>query len=151
MIVWIEIESVNCPIMSSSFQPHGLQPTSLCPWNSPGKNTRVGGHSLLQRIFPTQGLNLSLPHCRWILYQLSHKRRLHMGITRRSTQISDDNSWFIWKYPDDERDWGQEEKRMTEDDMAGWHHWLNGHGFGWTPGVGDRQGGLGCCGSWVHK
>ena len=39
----------------------------------------------------------------------------------------------------------------TEDKMAGWHHRLNGHGFGWTPGVGDGQGGLACCGSWGHK
>ena len=41
-----------------------------------------------------------------------------------------------------------EEKGTTEDEMVGWHHWLNGHGFGWTPGVGDGQGGLVCCGSW---
>ena len=40
---------------------------------------------------------------------------------------------------------------MTEDEMVGWHHRLNGHGFGWTPGVGDGQGGLVCCGSWRHK
>ena len=40
---------------------------------------------------------------------------------------------------------------MTEDKMVGWHHWLDGHGFGWTPGVDDRQGGLACCGSWDHK
>ena len=45
----------------------------------------------------------------------------------------------------------QEEKGMTEDEMVGWHHRLNGHGFGWTPGVSDGQGGLGCCGSWGHK
>ena len=38
---------------------------------------------------------------------------------------------------------------MTEDEMVGWHHQHNGHGFGWTPGVGDGQGGLACCGSWV--
>ena len=38
-----------------------------------------------------------------------------------------------------------------EDEMIGWHHWLNGHGFGWTPGVGDGQGSLACCGSWGHK
>ena len=44
-----------------------------CPWNSPGQNTGVGSLSLLQGIFPTQGLNLGLPHCRQILYQLSHK------------------------------------------------------------------------------
>ena len=47
--------------------------------------------------------------------------------------------------------WGQEEKGKTEDEMVGWHHRLDGHGFGWTPGVGDGQGGLACCGSWGHK
>ena len=46
---------------------------------------------------------------------------------------------------------GQEEKGTTEDEMVGWHHQLNGHGFGWTPGVGDRQGSLACCSSWGHK
>ena len=64
---------------------------------------------------------------------------------------SDVKSWLIGKDPDSGRDWGQEEKGMTEDEMIGWHHWLNGHGFGWTPGVGDGQGGLVCCGSWGHK
>ena len=55
--------------------------------------------------------------------------------------------WLIWKDPDAGKDWGQEEKGMTEDEMVGWHHRLNGHGFGCTPGVGDGQGGLVCCGS----
>ena len=50
-----------------------------------------------------------------------------------------------WKDPDAGRDWGQEEKGTTEDEMAGWHHQLDGHGFGWTLGVGDGQGGLACC------
>ena len=49
------------------------------------------------------------------------------------------------------RDWGQEEKGTTEDEMAGWHHWLNGHESEWTPGVGDGQGGLVCCNSWGRK
>ena len=40
---------------------------------------------------------------------------------------------------------------MTEDEMVGWHHQLNGHGFGWTPGVGDEQGGQACCGSWCRR
>ena len=48
-------------------------PGLLCPWNSPGQNTGVGSLSLLQGIFPTQGSNPGLLHCRWILYQLSHK------------------------------------------------------------------------------
>ena len=65
--------------------------------------------------------------------------------------LPDVKSWLIWKDPAAGKDWGQEEKGTTEDEMAGWHHWLNGHGFGWTLGVGDGQGGLMCCGSWGHK
>ena len=49
------------------------------------------------------------------------------------------------------RDWGQEEKGTTEDEMAGWHHWLDGHESGRTLGVGDGQGGLACCDSWGCK
>ena len=60
-------------------------------------------------------------------------------------------SWLIGKEPDAGRDWGQEEKGTTEDEMAGWHHRLDGHGFEYTPGVGDGQGGLACCDSWGHK
>ena len=56
--------------------------------------------------------------------------------------LPDVNNWLIGKDPDAGKDWGQEEKGMTEDEMVGWHHRLNGHGFGWTPGVGDGQGGL---------
>ena len=63
----------------------------------------------------------------------------------------DAKSWLIWKDPDSGKDWGQEEKGMTEDETAGWHHQLNGHGFGWTPRIGDGQEGLACCGSWHHK
>ena len=60
----------------------------------------------------------------------------------------DVKSWLIWKDPDAGKDWGQEKKKMTEDEMVGWHHRLNGHGFGWTLGVGDGQGGLVCCSPW---
>ena len=60
-------------------------------------------------------------------------------------------SWLIGKDPDAGRDWGQEEKGMTEDEMAGWHHQLNGREFEWTLGVGDGQGGVACCDSWSHK
>ena len=52
------------------------------------------------------------------------------------------------KDPDAGKDCKQEENGMTEDEMVGWHHWLNGHGFGWTLGVGDGQGGLVCCSPW---
>ena len=60
-------------------------------------------------------------------------------------------SWLIGKDSDDGRDWGQVEKGMTEDEMAGWHHQLDGHEFEWTPGVGNGQGGLACCSSWGCK
>ena len=63
----------------------------------------------------------------------------------------DVKNWLIWKDPDAGQDWGQEEKGTTEDEMAGWHHRLDGHEFEWTPGVGDGQGGLACCSSWGHK
>ena len=59
----------------------------------------------------------------------------------------DVKSWFSGKDPDAGKDWRQEEKGTTEDEMVGWHHWLKGHGFGWTPVAGDGQGGLACCGS----
>ena len=65
-------------------------------------------------------------------------------------------SKWLFKYPHNSlsyagKDWGQEEKGTTEDEMVGWHHWLNGHGFGWTLGVGDGQGGLTCCSSRGRK
>ena len=63
----------------------------------------------------------------------------------------DAKSWLIWKDPVARKDWGQAEKGMTEDESVGWHHRLDGNGFGWTPGVGDGQGGLVCCGSLAHK
>ena len=60
-------------------------------------------------------------------------------------QYLDTKSWLIGKDSDAGRDWGQEEKGTTEDEMAGWHHWLDGRESGWTPGVGDGQGGPACC------
>ena len=73
-----ECESESHSVVSNSLWPLGL----YSPWNSPGQNTGVGSLSLLQGIFPTQGSNPCLPHCRWILYQLSHKGSV------RSDQIS---------------------------------------------------------------
>ena len=56
-------------VMSDSLGPHGLQPARLlCPWDSPGENTGVGGHFLLQWIFPTQESNLGLLHCKQMIY-----------------------------------------------------------------------------------
>ena len=60
-------------------------------------------------------------------------------------------SWLIGKDPDAGRDWGQEDKETTEDEMVGWHHRLDGHKFEWTPRVGDEQGDLACCDSWGRR
>ena len=80
--------------MSDSLRPHGLEPTRLlCPWGSPSENTRVGCHALLQGIFPTQGSNPGLPHCRWILHRLSHQgsprilKRVAYPFCRESFQL----------------------------------------------------------------
>ena len=63
----------------------------------------------------------------------------------------DEKSQLIGKDPDAGKDYRQEEKKATEDEMVGWHHRLNGHEFEKTLGVGDGQGGLACCSSWGHK
>ena len=63
----------------------------------------------------------------------------------------DVKNWLLRKDPDAGKAWGQEEKGTTEDEMVRWHHWLDGCGFEWTPGVGDGQGGLECCDSWGCK
>ena len=82
--------AVLCLVMSDSFQPYGLQPARLlCPWDSPGKNTGVGCHALLQGIFQTQGLNPDLLSCRRILYHLSHQGKpiSEIGLCKQVFQI----------------------------------------------------------------
>ena len=63
----------------------------------------------------------------------------------------DAKNWLVGKDPDAGKDWRQEEKGSTEDEMVGWHHWLDGHEFEQGPGVGDGQGSLACCSPWGHK
>ena len=63
----------------------------------------------------------------------------------------DEKNWLIWKDPNAGKDWRREEKGLTEDEMVGWHHRLNGHEFEETPGVGGGQGGLACCSPWGCK
>ena len=63
----------------------------------------------------------------------------------------DGKSWLSGKDPDAGKDWGQEEKRATEDEMVGWYHWLNGHEFEQTSGDTEGQGSLVCCSPWGHR
>ena len=80
--VWTMELSVSCLVVIDSSQCHGLQPSRLlCPWNTPGKNTGVDGHSLLQRLFLIQGSNPGFLHRRQILYRVSYREVL----THRNT------------------------------------------------------------------
>ena len=112
-------------------------PGSLVHEIFPGKNTGMGCHFLLQRIFPTQGLNLGFPHCRQTLYRLSHQGSL---LNNRHSHFPD--CWERLR---------QEEKRTTEDVMVGWHHELNGHEFERALGDGEEQGSVVGCSPWCCK
>ena len=96
--------------------------------------------------------SLSITNCRSPPKPMSIESVMpsHRLILCRPLLPPDGKSWLIWKDPDAGKDWGQE-KGTTEDEVVGWHHRLNRHGFGWTPAVGDGQGGLACCGSWNRK
>ena len=95
---------------------------------------------------PTESIRLSIHQC--LFCCLVH--RVIVTIFLNETPVlwpPHAKSWLIGKDSDAGRDWRQEEKEMTEDEMAGWYHWLDGREFGWTLGVGDGQGGLVCCDS----
>ena len=77
--------------------------------------------------------------------QLSSQGKLHLSEYLECLQIRPLNHSWRWK------DWRQEEKRMTEDELVGWHHWLGGHEFEQALGIGDGQGSLVCCGPWGLK
>ena len=116
--------------MSDSLWSQGVQPTRLpCPSLYPGVCSN------------------SCPLSRWCYSTFSCHQPLS-SYPQSSPASGPVNHFralirysFIGKDPDAGKDWGQEKKGTTEDLMVGWHHWINGHGFGWTPGVGDRQGG----------
>ena len=80
-------KSVTHSVVSDSLTPWTAAHWTLCPWDSPGKNTRVGCHGLLQGIFPTQGSNLGLPQCRWTLYYLNHQRSPNAPLLKVIWQI----------------------------------------------------------------
>ena len=104
--------------------------------DSPGKNTGVGCHAILQGIFPTWG---SIPG-------------VYHTATEAETPVlwpPDAKSQFIRKDSDSRKDWREKEKGMTENEMIEWHHWLNGHEFGLALGNGDGQWSRACCSPWV--
>ena len=97
-------------------------------------------------------------HCKEIQPVYSKTEQFWVFIGRTDVEVETSilwlphvKSWLIEKDPDAGRDWRQEKKGMTEDEMAGWHHWLDGHEFEWTPDIGVGQRGLVCCDSWGRK
>ena len=153
-----------CSVLSDSLWPCGVYP--------PPPGFSVHGifqarilecHSLLWGVFLTQGSNPCLLHCRQIILPLSYlenpKGNQSLIYIRRTDAeaeapilwLPDAKTWLIGKDPDAGKDWRWEEKGTTEDEMVGWHHWLDGHEFEQAPGVGDGQGGLVCCSPWGHK
>ena len=88
-----------------------------------------------------------------ILKEISPEYSLEGLMLKLKLQYSgpDAKNWLIWKDPNARKDWRQEDKGMTVDEMVGWHHRLSGHEFEWTPGVGDGQGGLECYGPRGHR
>ena len=114
------------------------------PWGKPN-NTGVGSLSLLQGNFPTQESNQALLNCRQFFTSWLY------SLLKAILWPPDVKNWLIGKDPDAGKDWRQEEKGTTEDQMVGWHHQLEGHEFEQASGVGDGQESLACCSPWGHK
>ena len=147
-------------VVSDSSRPHGLQPTRpLRPWDFPGKSTGVGCHcfnhlwTVVLEKTPESPLD-----CKEIQPVHSEGDQPWDFFGRNDTKAETPilwpphaKSWLIGKDSDAGRDWGQKEKGTTEDEMAGWHHRLEGCESEWTPGAGDGHGGLACCNSWGRK
>ena len=116
----------NCLVVSDFAWPHGPVRV-LCPWNSPGKNTGVACHALLQRIFPTQGSNPGHPRCRWILYCLSHHGSpllYSQWLPNLEKEMATHSRIFAWRIPWTEEPGRLKSMGLQESDMT-W--WLNHH------------------------
>ena len=144
--------------MSDPPRPHGLQPTRLLTlWELDYKEN----WALKNWCFWTVVLKKTLdsPLDSKEIKPVSPKGNqswIFIGKTDAEAEVPilwppDAKSWLIWKYPDAGKNWRREEKETREDEMVGWHHWLNGHESEQTSGVGERQGSLVCCSLWGHK
>ena len=123
------------------------------PWNPPGQDIGVGSLVLEK----TLGLESPLD-CKEIqpVHPKGNQSWIFIGRTEAEAETPilwppDAKSWLIWKDPDAGKNWRQEEKGMTGDEMAGWHLWVDGHEFEQELEVGDGQGSLACCSPWGHK
>ena len=161
-------------VMSKSLRPHESQHTRPpCPWPTPG----VYANSCPSSWWCQPAISSFKAPKNWCFWTEVLEKTLESPLDRKEIQSGhskgnhswvfigrtdaeaetpilwppDAKSWLIGKDPDAGRDWGQEEKGTTENEMAEWHHRLDGQEFGWTLGVGDGQGSLACYDSWGHK
>ena len=139
-----EGKRVFCAENKSRVRDMRVNLCAVLGWGSSHSN--LGGSSELFLHFNPQGQKGSAVTVR-IPAGISLGRR--KGIVCRNSLSQ--GLWVIGKNSDAGRDWGQEEKETTEDEMGRWHHRLDGREFGWTLGVGGGQGGLACCNSWGRK
>ena len=148
---------ITLPIKGSSSQIYGFLSSYVWMWELDYKESWVPKNWCFWTVVLEKTLESPLD-CKKI--QAVHPKGDQSWIFTGRTDVEaetpilwppDVKNWLIGKDPDAGKDWRQEEKGMTEDEMVVWHHRLNGHGFGWTPGVGDGQGGLACCSPWCHK
>ena len=116
-----ELMLLNCGVGEDSWESLGLQRNPTSPFHSKGDQS-------------------------WVFFGRSDAKAETLVLWPPHA-----NSWLLGKDSDAGWHWGQKEKGTTEDEMAGWHHRLNGHESEWTPGVGDGQRGLECCNSWGHR
>ena len=152
----LKIETLLC-VKGPSSQSCGLSSSHVWMWELDYKESWVPKNWCFWTVVLEKTLESPLD-CKEIqpVHPKGDQSWVFIGRTDADAEIPtlwphDVKSWFIWKDPDAGKDWGQEEKGTAEDELVGWHHRLNGHGFGWTPEVGDRQGVPACCGPWGRK
>ena len=145
----LKSRDINCHQRSDS-QSYGFSSTHIWMWELDYKESWVPKNWCFWTVMLEKTLESLLDskeikpvHPKW------NQSRILTGRTDAKAEAPilwppDVKSWLIWKDPDAGKDWGQEEKGTTKDEMVGQHHQLNGHEFEWTPGVGDGQGGLAC-------
>ena len=144
--------SNSCP---SNWRSHPNISPSVVPFSSCPLSFLASGSFPVNQFLASSGQSIGVSSSASVL-PMNTQDWFHLGWTDAEAEATilwppDVKNWLIGKDLDAGKDWGQEEKGTTEGEMVGWHHRLNGHGFGWTPGVGDGQGGLACCDSWGRK
>ena len=157
-LLWpLLVSLIHSPLSSHTILSYGFSSSHVCMWELDYKENWVLKNWCLWIVVLEKTLESPLD-CKEIQPVLPKGNQSRIPIGRTDVEVEtpiiwppDSKSWLIWKDPDAGRDWGQEEKGATEDEMAGWHHWLDGRESEWTLGVGDGQGGLACCTSWGHK